>query len=451
MTQEDLIAKQNADIFSVVKTGLPPIAITSFQFTTQGLDPMEGEAKRVVEESLAKQQKILADRIKSAEQQQASTQENSTVNGEKYTPINQGATANNNTNSGEYDLDGIQRWMDKSAGGKAPLTASQIYDSAKKYDVPFELALAQAQQEGNFGKDKNAKPYKTKNLWNVGNVDSGAINNQNSFEEGLDTYMSLFSRKYGNSKDQERLLNNFTNKNGNRYATDVNYEKSLKAIIDKNIAPYRKTTSIQVQQPAATPIIQTTQQGDSGFNISGLPIKFLRGITSAKGGYAEGRITPVLFDRNWIEGGAIQSSPYDLRNKPSETENYNLNSNGLQMNLGVDLVPKKGIGARIFNQTDVKGEVTRVVTGAPSGRSQFNGGYGNQVTIKYTFPDGKTTYQEFNHLQGTDLKVGQVLTRGQEIAKVGATGNMTGPHLDASSYIISRGKRVYQNPEGSPR
>ena len=55
-----------------------------------------------------------------------------------------------------------------------------------------------------------------------------------------------------------------------------------------------------------------------------------------------------------------------------------------------------------------------------------NGGYGNSVGIKHD--NGMVTY--YNHLYAWNVKVGDTVGQGQQIAQVGSTGISTGPHLD---------------------
>ncbi|GAA2298423.1 hypothetical protein GCM10010234_46090 [Streptomyces hawaiiensis] len=51
--------------------------------------------------------------------------------------------------------------------------------------------------------------------------------------------------------------------------------------------------------------------------------------------------------------------------------------------------------------------------------------YGNAVVIKH----GNGTYSQYAHLSKVEVRIGQVVKTGQEIAKSGNTGNSSGPHL----------------------
>lgn len=101
--------------------------------------------------------------------------------------------------------------------------------------VPVEMALAQLQQEGYLAKGSKAnKPQRTRNPFNVGNTDDGSVVNHANIQSGINTYFDLMARNYLVNKTPNDLLQNFVNRSGNRYATDRNYEASLKRII-KNV------------------------------------------------------------------------------------------------------------------------------------------------------------------------------------------------------------------------
>lgn len=74
---------------------------------------------------------------------------------------------------------------------------------------------------------------------------------------------------------------------------------------------------------------------------------------------------------------------------------------------------------------DAAGTPVRAAASGRVRRANVNGGYGNYVEIEH--PDGTVT--GYGHLQGFNVKDGDVVARGQTIGAVGSTGNSTGPHL----------------------
>ncbi|MFI6348477.1 transglycosylase family protein [Streptomyces sp. NPDC050560] len=55
----------------------------------------------------------------------------------------------------------------------------------------------------------------------------------------------------------------------------------------------------------------------------------------------------------------------------------------------------------------------------------WGGSYGYQVVVRHA--DGK--YSQYGHLSAISVKIGQSVVEGQRLARSGATGNVTGPHL----------------------
>lgn len=97
--------------------------------------------------------------------------------------------------------------------------------------VPPELALSQLLMEGGLTGNQNSRPIRTKNPFNVGNIDSGSNVIHNDVQSGINAYYNLISTKYlSDGKKVSDLLNNFVNLSGNRYASSKSYESKLSRI-----------------------------------------------------------------------------------------------------------------------------------------------------------------------------------------------------------------------------
>ncbi len=77
---------------------------------------------------------------------------------------------------------------------------------------------------------------------------------------------------------------------------------------------------------------------------------------------------------------------------------------------------------------DIDGEKGDVVIAPGNGtvlKAGWTGGYGNMLEIDHG--NGITT--RYGHLSKIGVQVGDVITRGEEVALIGSTGRSTGPHL----------------------
>ncbi len=94
------------------------------------------------------------------------------------------------------------------------------------------------------------------------------------------------------------------------------------------------------------------------------------------------------------------------------------------------------------------GQVVFVGYGLMNGGGDINDPYGMAVLIRHTFSYGdKTLYTVYAHLDSIVVEKNQIVKQGDEIGKIGLTGNTSGPHVHFEVRIEdSQGGRV-QNPE----
>ncbi len=116
-------------------------------------------------------------------------------------------------------------------------------------------------------------------------------------------------------------------------------------------------------------------------------------------------VSNVFGDTNWIP---YVTSYYGYRVHPiSGDKNYHT---------GVDIGMSQG--------TDIRAGHDGTVTIAGE-----NGGYGLCVELSGETPEGKNLVTKYGHCSQILVSVGDTVSAGDVIAKVGSTGNSTGPHL----------------------
>ena len=129
----------------------------------------------------------------------------------------------------------------------------------------------------------------------------------------------------------------------------------------------------------------------------------------------------------WPVGG---NGGYDNRNWPK----YNTSN---KYHSGTDISASKGT------------PVYAVYSGNVCTVKSLKDSYGKHVIIKCNV-DGKTVYMYYAHLDSFNVNVGDVVKTGQQIGRVGSTGNSSGPHLHFEVRNSSKHYGNINNPTLNP-
>jgi len=134
----------------------------------------------------------------------------------------------------------------KPFGGKAVVDwslneiADTILSASNQYKVDPRLFLAQGIQEGHFGVNPEAgRSRRTKNFYNVGNVDDGRDRSFSSYSDGIREYAKLMRGEYNwGDKDswvtpEMMFKHDFYRPIGGRYASASNYTNALQEIVKR--------------------------------------------------------------------------------------------------------------------------------------------------------------------------------------------------------------------------
>lgn len=127
-------------------------------------------------------------------------------------------------------VDEVQNYINIVAP-TSDLRACALVDACEKYNIEVKFVLAQGEIESCFGTKGLAA--KTNSVWNVGAYDGHSyfkIKNVYKYShpnESIEPYLKLLNEKYLTSETEAGLLKRFVDHNGNRFASDKNYEEKL--------------------------------------------------------------------------------------------------------------------------------------------------------------------------------------------------------------------------------
>lgn len=118
---------------------------------------------------------------------------------------------------------------------KSKLTGKALVTACEKHDFDLCFALAQAEIESGLGTAGKARH--TNSPWNVHAWDSRSAQQMNKMgygyshpDQSIEPYIELVKTSYlGNKRTIHDLMNNYVALSGHRYASDPNYERTLKS------------------------------------------------------------------------------------------------------------------------------------------------------------------------------------------------------------------------------
>jgi len=192
----------------------------------------------------------------------------------------------------------------------------------------------------------------------------------------------------------------------------VEREKIRQGELDRNYK-LTKELPLKEREVAASELGQNINKGKFGFDIAKLISEQGPGVVSMLNSY----IDPSLMQGNTnkpattasvplpVANGRI-SSPFGERLNPFDNKTKEFHS-------GIDIAGKEG------------SPVNAIIPGTVSSVGPV-GGYGNRVEVKHA--DGSTSY--YAHLKDATVKLGDVIGVNQPIGTLGATGKVTGPHVE---------------------
>jgi len=120
-----------------------------------------------------------------------------------------------------------------------PLSPEALVKACDKHDYDLPLALAQAKLESVFG--LAARALRTKSVWSIGSFDNGKnLATYPTANDSIEPYINVMKSDYLANKSIDQMLTpgNMVNQLGQRYASDKNYETTLRSLRNKIIQNY---------------------------------------------------------------------------------------------------------------------------------------------------------------------------------------------------------------------
>lgn len=127
--------------------------------------------------------------------------------------------------------DAVQKYITEIAPS-SNLRGYAIVEECERYNIDIKFVLAQGEIESHFA--TKGIGGKLNNVFNIGVFDGYTSNDIKSNykydypNQSIKPYLELITTRYLVNKLEEDLMNNYVDVDGNRYASDTNYERKLR-------------------------------------------------------------------------------------------------------------------------------------------------------------------------------------------------------------------------------
>lgn len=133
----------------------------------------------------------------------------------------------------------VDDYIAKVSHGRSELSSVVLVDACLSYNIDIVFVLSQGHLESHFG--VNGIASKTNSVFNVGSYDGLGVERINgkfkyiSADYSVIPYLELLCNDYlcNGSVSVYDLMTNYVNYKGQRYASNVNYERDLRSIYNK--------------------------------------------------------------------------------------------------------------------------------------------------------------------------------------------------------------------------
>lgn len=122
----------------------------------------------------------------------------------------------------------VKNYIDKQAPLAHDSISFYLVEHSINYNIDLCFIMGQTQIETNFGTWGAGRETSKRSLFGVGIYPGTTLKAYPNYNIAVETYCQLLKKSYlVKGRDEHFLMNNYINRSGNRYATNLNYEASL--------------------------------------------------------------------------------------------------------------------------------------------------------------------------------------------------------------------------------